>query len=302
LIATLRRRRRFRLSARWEERLVGYGFLVPDVLGLLVFVALPIVGALYVSLHDWNGLGPLQFVGLDNYRTLMTDGAFIDSLRITVTYVVAFVPSMFVGALGLALLVNQRLRPIAFFRASYFVPVMLSLVVASVIWSFIFDEHTGALNQILAIVGLHGPSWLGSTRWALVSVVIVALWQGVGYNMIIFLAGLQDIPRDFYEAASIDGAGAWSRFWRITLPLLRPSSTFVLVTTFISSFQVFDPVYVLTTGGPANATSATVFYIYENAFKFLRIGYASAMAMVLFLIVLVFSLIQLRFLRDQTNF
>jgi multiple sugar transport system permease protein len=293
---------RWRLSRRAEERLVGYAFLLPDLLGLAIFVALPILGGVWVSLHDWSGLGEAVFIGLDNYLELLSDTLFLDSLRITVTYVVLFVPLLYVIALGLALLVNQRLKLSGFFRSAYFMPVMVSLVVASVIWSFIFQERAGVLNAILGRVGLEPQPWLGSTQLALISVVIVSLWQGVGYSMIIFLAGLQDIPGEFYDAAKVDGANAWQRFWRITLPLLKPTSVFVVITSFIGSFQVFDPVYVLTSGGPAGATSATVYYIYENAFEFLRIGYASALAVALFAIIFIFTMLQLRWFRHESHY
>jgi multiple sugar transport system permease protein len=279
---------------------IGYAFIAPDAIGLFVFVAIPILGAAWISLTDWQGLSDPNFVGLSNYQDAFHDAQFFDSLKVTGLYVGAFVPSLFCISLGLAILVNQKLRGTTLFRGAYFMPVMLSLVVASVIWSFIFEERAGLLNQALAAVGAPKQPWLGSTRLALGSVVVVALWQAVGYSMVIFLAGLQDIPQDFYDAAKVDGASGLQRFWRITLPLLKPTSLFVLVITFIGSFQVFDPVFILTRGGPASATSATVFYIYENAFQFFRIGYASALAILLFAVIFVFTLIQLRLFRTET--
>lgn len=289
-------------TRRGQERLVGYGFLVPDVLGLAIFVGLPILGAFYLSFHDWSGIGERTFAGLGNYRTLLRDPFFVDSLKITAIYTFTFVPLLFASALGLALLVNQGLRLTGFFRAAYFVPFMVSLVVASVVWAFILQERGGILNAALGVVGIDAQSWLGSTRLALVSIVIVTLWQGVGYSMIIFLAGLQDIPRDYYEAAKVDGANAWQRFRRVTLPLLKPTSVFVLVISFIAAFQLFDPIFVLTGGGPANATTTTVFYIYETAFEFLQLGYASALSVVLFGIILVFTLLQLRVFRHESQY
>ncbi len=286
-------------TQRGEERLVGYAFLLPDVLGLAIFVGLPIAGAFYISFHDWSGIGERTFSGLDNYRILLSDPFFLESLRITALYTFTFVPLLFAISLALALLVNQGLKMTGLFRSAYFVPFMVSLVVASIVWQFILQERAGILNAILGTVGIDPQPWLGSTRLALVSVIIVTLWQGVGYSMIIFLAGLQDIPRDYYEAAAVDGANAWQRFRRITLPLLKPTSVFVLLISFISAFQLFDPIFVLTQGGPANATTTAVFYIYETAFEFLQLGYASALSVALFAIILVFTLFQLRVFRHE---
>lgn len=293
------KRARWWRTRRGEERLVGYAFLLPDVLGLAIFVGVPIAGAFYISFHDWSGIGDRTFAGVENYRTLFRDPFFLESLRITALYTFTFVPLLFVLSLALALLVNQGLKLTGFFRSAYFVPFMVSLVVAAIVWQFILQERAGILNAILETIGIDAQPWLGSTRLALVSVIVVTLWQGVGYSMIIFLAGLQDIPRDYYEAATIDGANAWQRFRRITLPLLKPTSVFVLVITFISALQLFDPIFVLTDGGPANATTTTVFYIYETAFEFLQLGYASTLSVALFLIILVFTLFQLRIFRHE---
>jgi multiple sugar transport system permease protein len=295
------RRIRWWRTRRGQQRLVGYGFLLPDVLGLAVFVALPILGAFYISFHDWSGIGAREWTGLQNYQDLLQDEAFRDSLRITAIYTVVFVPLLFSISLALALLVNQGLRLTGFFRSAYFAPFMVSLVVSSVLWGFMLQDPAGAVNAIIGLFGIEPQPWLGSKRFALVSVIIVTLWQGVGYSMIIFLAGLQDIPRVYHEAARIDGAGAWKRFRYITLPLLKPTSVFVGLISFIQALQVFDPIFVLTQGGPAGATTTAVFYIYETAFEFLQLGYASALSVALFLIILVFSLLQLRVFRTESH-
>ena len=302
MLAAPEERIRWWRTRRGEQRLVGYGFLLPDVLGLAIFVGLPIAGAFYISFHDWSGIGERTFNGFENYRTLLADQFFLDSLRITAIYTFSFVPLLFALALGLALLVNQGLKATGFFRSAYFVPFMVSLVVASIVWQFILHERAGVLNSMIGAVGIDPQPWLGSTRLALVSVIIVTLWQGVGYSMIIFLAGLQDIPRDYYEAATVDGANAAQQFRKITLPLLKPTSVFVLIISFISAFQLFDPIFVLTGGGPANATTTAVFYIYETAFQFLQLGYASALSVALFLIILVFTVLQLRIFRHETYY
>ena len=293
------RRVRWWRTRRAQQRLVGYGFLLPDVLGLAIFVALPIVGAFYISLHDWSGIGAREYSGLQNYEDLLADEAFRDSLKITVVYTAVFVPLLFSISLGLALLVNQGLKLTGFFRSAYFAPFMVSLVVSSVLWAFMLQNPAGAVNQIIGLFGIEPQPWLGSTRFSLISIVLVTLWQGVGYSMIIFLAGLQDIPRVYYEAATIDGAGAWRRFRYITLPLLKPTSVFVGLISFIQALQLFDPIFVLTQGGPAGSTTTAVFYIYETAFEFLQLGYASALSVVLFAIILVFSLLQLRVFRTE---
>jgi multiple sugar transport system permease protein len=295
------RRIRWWRTRRGQQWLVGYGFLLPDVIGLAVFVGLPIVGAFYISFHDWTGIGAREFSGLDNYETLIGDQAFLHSLKITAIYTFSFVPLLFVLSLALALLVNQGLAVTGLLRSAFFAPFMVSLVVASVLWGFMFQDPAGAVNAILGLFGVDPQPWLGSTDLALVAVIVVTLWQAVGYSMIIFLAGLQDIPRVYYEAARIDGAGAWQRFRFITLPLLKPTSVFVLIISFIGAFQLFDPIFVMTKGGPADATTTTVYYIYQQAFEFLQLGYASSLSVVLFAIILVASLLQLRVFRHEPD-
>lgn len=295
------RRTRWWHTQAGQHRLVGYAFLLPDLLGLAVFVVAPILGAFYISFHDWTGIGDRQWIGLQNYDTLVRDAVFLTSLKTTVIYTLTFVPLLFVLSLALALLVNQGLRLTGFFRSAFFAPFMVSLVVASVIWGFMLQDPGGAVNAVIGLFGVAPQPWLGSTKTALVSVVFVTLWQGVGYSMVIFLTGLQDIPGVYYEAARVDGAGAWRRFRSITMPLLRRTSVFVGVISFISALQLFDPIFVLTQGGPANATRTAVFYIYETAFQFLRLGYAAALSVVLFVIILVFSLLQLRMFRDDPD-
>jgi multiple sugar transport system permease protein len=296
-----RRPRRWWRTRRGQQWLVGYGFLLPDVIGLAVFVGLPILGAFYLSFHDWTGIGVREFAGLENYETLIQDKAFLHSLKITAIYTFSFVPLLYILALALALLVNQGLALTGFFRSAFFAPFMVSLVVASVVWSFMLQDPAGVINTVIGLFGIEPQPWLGSTRFALISVILVTLWQAVGYSMIIFLAGLQDIPRVYYEAARIDGAGAWARFRHITLPLLKPTTVFVLIISFIGAFQLFDPIFVMTQGGPADATETTVYYIYETAFEFLQLGYASALSVVLFAIILIVSLLQLRVFRGEQD-
>jgi multiple sugar transport system permease protein len=284
-----------------RESITGYLFLLPDLLGLSIFVIIPIAGAFWISLHNWDALSPMVWTGLQNYIELFDDPLFWDSLRITATYTVCYVPLLYAVSLGLALLVNQRLPFLRLFRTVFFVPVVLSLVVSSLMWKYILDERAGLLNYLLGFVGIPPQSWLGSVELALPSIILVSIWIQMGYFMVIFIAGLQDIPREYYEAAQIDGANRRQMFWSITLPLLRPTSLFVVVISLINAFQVFDQVWVMTQGGPASATQVTAIYIYQQAFQYLNLGYGSAAAFILFLVIIAFSLVQFRVLRPQTE-
>jgi multiple sugar transport system permease protein len=292
---------RARFPARHAESITGYLFLLPDFLGLLIFLIIPIAYAFFISLHDWNGLSSMRWNGLDNYLKLFSDEQFWDSLKITGMYTLIYVPVLYSVSLGLALLVNQRLPFMRFFRTIFFVPVVLSLVVSSLMWKYIFDERAGLLNFLIGLLGIQPQPWLGSVELALPSIIIVSVWIQMGYFMVIFIAGLQDIPREYYEAARIDGANRWQMFYRITLPLLKPTSLFVIVISLIASFQVFDQVWVMTKGGPARATQVTAIYIYQQAFQYLNLGYGSAIAFALFIVIFAFSLIQFRLLRTTQS-
>jgi multiple sugar transport system permease protein len=292
---------RARFAARHIESITGYLFLLPDLLGLLIFLIIPIAYAFFISLHDWDGLSPMRWNGFDNYLNLFSDTQFWASLKITAIYTLIYVPVVYAISLGLALLVNQRLPFMRFFRTIFFVPVVLSLVVSSLMWKYIFDERAGLLNFLIGLIGIQPQAWLGSVELALPSIIIVSVWIQMGYFMVIFIAGLQDIPREYYEAARIDGANRWQMFFRITLPLLKPTSLFVIVISLIASFQVFDQIWVMTRGGPARATEATAVYIYQQAFQYLHLGYGSAVAFVLFVVILSCSLIQFRLLRTTQS-
>ena len=282
------------------ERITGYAFLLPDLLGLLIFVVGPIAYAFFLSFHDWNAFSSMKYAGVSNYIRLWRDPQFWSSLKVTAIYTFTYVPLLFSISLALAVLVSQKLPLMRVFRTIFFIPVVLSLVVSALMWKFIFDEQVGFLNYLLKLVGLSPQPWLGSVELALPAIIIVSIWIQMGYFMVIFLAGIQDIPSLYYDAAKIDGANGLQTFWNITFPLLKPTSLFVIVILIINSFQVFDQIWVMTRGGPASATEVTVIYIYRQAFQFLNLGYASAIAFVLFLIILVFSLIQFRLFRTNT--
>jgi multiple sugar transport system permease protein len=280
------------LNHSQREALAAYLFILPDALGLLIFVALPMIFSLSLGFFSVNGFGGFQFVGLKNYQRMLVDPLFLKSFWVTFVYVLILVPALYVTGLGLALLVNRRMPFIGVFRSMFFVPNVVSLVVVALTWQVILLDKVGFVNRLLEMIGLSGYSWLGDPRTALYSVLFVTVWFLMGYYMIIFMSGLQEIPKEYYDAARIDGAGPWSVFFRITLPLLRPTSFFVLLVSIVSAVagsQAFDLIYVMTRGGPANSTSLVIFYIYQQAFQFNNYGYAAAMASFLVLILLVIT-------------
>ncbi|MDI2028350.1 sugar ABC transporter permease [Saccharopolyspora sp. TS4A08] len=256
-------------------------FLAPDALGLLLFIALPALLALLVGFFQVDGFGNIEWAGLENFRLMIGDGLLWKSFGITIGYAVLFVPLAFFAGLGLALLVSDHFPGVAVVRAALFLPNAVSLVVIGLLWQFLLTDKTGAVAKL---TGLDEVSWLGDPTLALLTLVLISVWFLMGYQMLIFLGGLQDIPREYYDAATVDGGGPWQRFRHVTWPMLRPTSFFVLVTSLINAvtgLQVFDLVYVLTSGGPANSTTTVVYYAYQQAFLFGRFGYASAICALL---------------------
>lgn len=275
-----------------REALAAVCFLLPGFIPFLVFAVLPIVGGFSLSLVDWNLVQPWSFVGLENFRTLFTDGEFWNALRVSGLFTLGVVPTGMVLALGLAVLLNGNRRGMVIYRTLYFLPVVTATVAISMVWRWLLAGDLGLVNTLLGYVGIDGPDWLGDKRWALPAVIVTSVWKGVGYSMVLFLAGLQNIPQDYYDAAKIDGANAWRRFRDVTLPLLSPTTFFVLVVSTISSLQVFDQVFVMTDGGPYRSTVTASFFIYEAGFQLLDMGYASAAACILFVVIFVASIIQ----------
>lgn len=284
---------------RREQIWVAYLFLLPDVLGLLLFIVGPMLLAFVISFTDWRLVGQPQFVGLHNYEIILKDPKFGASLGRTIIYTLGFVPAVYTLSLGMAMLLTRRGRTNFFFRTIYFMPVAMSMVVAGVIWRFMFDPGSGLINEMLSGIGLPTAQWTGSVQSAMFSVQLVAVWKNVGYFMIILLAGIQDIPSDYIEAAQIDGASRWQTFRHIIVPLLRPTSFFVIAILSISALQAFDQIYVMTRGGPAQATYTLVMYIYEKAFREWNFGYSGAMAVVLFFLIFIMTLVQVRFFRSS---
>ena len=280
------------LSTTQEEALEGYLLITPVVLGLLIFSLGPIVASLYLSLTSWDLFGSPQFVGLTNYRKLLKDDLFYKSLGNTAYYAALTVPVGTVLALTLAMIMNQKIRGINLFRTIFFLPSVCSQVAIAVIWVWVYAPEFGLFDIILRSMGIPSPHWLSSTKWAMPSVAIMAIWQGLGYNMVIFLAGLQGISQEYYEAAAIDGAGRWQLFRYITLPLLSPVTFFVIIMYIIGAFQVFASVFIMTMGGPYNATLTIAYYLYRNGFEWFKMGYASALAYVLFFIIVSVTVLQ----------
>jgi multiple sugar transport system permease protein len=278
----------------WRFRLVVALFLAPSLVPLLMFMVGPMLSSIGLSFLSWNLLSPARWVGVDNYRTLLHDGNFHAALLHTLYFIGGYLPLVFVGGLGLALALNQRLKAVAWVRTVYFLPVVTSWVVVALVWKWLLNPQYGFVNRILGLVGIHGPGWWLDPHWAMPSIILASAWKDLGFTMVIFLAGLQAIPEDYYEAAALDGAGRWSRFRNVTLPLLSPASFFVVVITLINNFQVFDQVWVMTQGGPAGSTSVVVQQIVQNAFSFGRMGYAAAMSWALFAVILVVTAVQLR--------
>ncbi len=294
----------FASQSRRREVRAAFFFLLPNVLGFLVFMIVPLFSSLGFSLLEWNLLRPPIFLGLENYLDLVQDKEFGRSLRATFYYLGGSVPLGIVFSLALALALNQNIKGIRLFRTIYFVPVVSSMVAVALMWRWMYNPTSGVLNFMLnqTFKYLHlpftAPDWLQSPIWAMPAIIIMSVWKGMGYNMVLFLAGLQGIPRHLYEAAEIDGASQQKQFWSITLPLLTPTTFFVLIMSVIGSFQVFEQAYIMTQGGPVRSTVTTVYYIYENGFQWHRMGYASAVAWALFAMILVVTLVQWR-LQDR---
>ncbi len=292
---TLRRRK---VSEAW----LAYLFLLPTLFGLLFFSLGPVIAGFLISFTNWNIFLAPQWIGLDNYQTLLTQDLPRKVFSNTLYYTLVNVPLNMIVALGMALLLNLRLRGVSFYRAVYFLPVVSSTVAASLIWTWLYSPNFGPINYFLGEIGIKGPPWLASTTWAMPAVIIMSVWKGFGTNMLIFLAGLQGIPQELIEASMIDGANRWQRFWRITWPLLTPTTFFVLVISCIASFQVFEQVFVMTEGGPAYATSVMGLFIYLNAFRYNNMGYAASAAYILFALILAITLAQLKLQRRWTHY
>lgn len=287
---------------RWRKVGTVILFLAPSLVPMTLFMLGPMAGSLGLSLFRWDLLRPPKFIGLANFTNALGDPAFQEAVGHTLIFIVGYLPLVYVGGLLLALALNQRLRGLAFFRAAYFLPVVTSWVVVAIMWRWLLNPSTGIVNFALGLVGIQGPGWWTDPAWAMPSIIVASAWKDLGYVMVILLAGLQSIPPEYYEAASVDGASRWTRFRHITLPLLSPASFFVLIISLINSFQVFDQVQVMTGGGPAGASTVVVQQIYVDAFRYSQMGYAAAMSWLLFVVILAVTAVQFRLQKRWVNY
>ncbi len=271
-----------------NQNFAGLIFILPALLGTLIFIVIPVIASFGLSFTSWDLLNPIQFVGLDNYRLIFAEPLFFKILINTLVFAVATSVLGVIIPLVLAAILNSKIRGAEFYKTAYFLPFITPMIVIGIVWQWIFDPNIGILNNVLH---LH-IQWLYDTNWALPALIIVTVWKLIGYNMVIFLSGFASIPENLYEAAKIDGANPAQTFLRVTVPMLSPTIFFVIIITAISSFQVFDLIYLMTQGGPLDSTNVLVYAIYKNAFEFFNVGKASAIAYVLFFIILVLTLVQ----------
>ena len=290
------------MKFKTQENLCGYLFIAVPLAILLVFSFFPMACTLFISFHKWPMLGfERPFIGLENFYRLFKDDVFWIALKNTFLYTIIVVPSQTFLALFLAVLANKGIRGQTFFKTSYYVPAVVSSVAISLVFIW-FYRGDGFINYLLSFFAIDGPNWLNDPTFALPAIILMNIWTTSGYFMIAYLAGLQSIPAQLYEAAKIDGASAWSRFWRITCPLLRPTTLFIVILSVIGCLQVFDQVYVMTSGGPYPYATTTINYLIWQKFSFGRLGYTAAIAWVLFVIILVVTLIQKKFIKGEAEY
>jgi multiple sugar transport system permease protein len=278
------------LNSQRKEALTCYLLISPWFIGFLCFILGPMIASLYISFTEWDLLTESKWVGFENYKHMFSDALFWQSLKVTMTYSILSVPLGLVVSLLVALLLNQAVFGMRFFRTIFYLPAVVSGVSVMVLWMYIFNPQVGLLNSLLSYLGVEGPGWIFDPKWALPSLVLMSLW-GVGGGIIIWLAGLSDIPKHLYEAAEVDGANAWYKFRHITVPMLTPTIFFNLIMGIIGALQTFGEAYVMTKGGPLNSTLFFNYYLFVNAFENFKMGYASALAWFLFIIILFFTLL-----------
>jgi multiple sugar transport system permease protein len=280
---------------RFRE-LIGYAYISPWIFGFVAFVAFPLLMSFYLSFTQYNIITPPRFIGLENYRVaLFEDELFWGAVWRTAYFALLAGTLGVVGSLLAALLLNQSLKGTVFFRTFYYLPSLTPIVASALLWVWIYQPEIGVLNYLLSLIGIEGPRWLQSTVWAIPSLVIISLWGGIGGSrMIVFLAGLQGVPQELYDSASVDGANSWQRFWHVTLPMISPVVFFNTVIVVIASFRVFSISYIATSGGPAYATYFYIYHLFQNAFNYLSMGYAAALAWIFFAMMMGFTYLQFR--------
>lgn len=277
-------------------------FLAPSLLGLTLFTLLPILASLGLTFTEWDLISSPKFSGFSNFIRLAGDAKFWRALGHTLQFILGYIPLVMITALSAALLLDQKLIGTKLLRTAFFTPVVSAWVAVALLWMWIFNPKFGLLNYLLALIGISGPAWLYDPAWAMPAIILTSVWKDTGFFMVMFLAGLQNIPEIYYEAAKIDGAGSISRFFRITLPLLTPTAFFAMIIALINSFQVFDQVWIMTQGGPAGSTSVVVEQIVRNAFDYSRMGYAATISWALFLLVFLATLVQMWLQKRWVNY
>lgn len=282
-----------RVSLEYRDSIWGYSFIMPMFIGFVVITIAPIIATIFFSMTDKNLMArKTDFVGLENYVELFKDKTFYATIKQTVQFALILMPSNLLLSMGLALLLKDKFRGCGFFRTAVFTPVVISIVVWGVLWKYIFKTDNGLINDILKILGIKGPQWLNNLKLSIPIVAFVTLVKGVGMNMILFIGALLDVPKDYTEAAALDGANKWKQFLHITLPTIAPTIFLVMILTTINSLKVFGQINVMTGGGPGTSSYVMVYYIYQTAFKYYRFGYASAISVILFLMIVALTLMQ----------
>ncbi|MFI9582635.1 carbohydrate ABC transporter permease [Streptomyces sp. NPDC052236] len=289
--AAVKRRRR-------RSALVGWSFILPNFIGFAALTLIPVIGAFVIAFTNWDSYSTPQWIGFDNFERMAQDDNFWTAVKNTTWYAVGHIPLTLAASLGLAVVLNQKLRGVGLLRTAFFFPYITSLVAVAVVWNMLLSPDVGPVNQLLKYIGVaNPPGWTTSSDWSLPAIVLTSVWRDMGYYMVLFLAGLQTVPPELYEAARVDGAGAWKRFWHVTLPGLRPTTFFVLMMLTISSFKIFDLVQVMTEGGPGRSSLVLSQLIFREGITQGRFGYSSAISLALFAIVLVITLVQFQFQR-----
>ncbi len=290
------------LNKKQVDNIEGWLFITPPLIIFTIFIFIPMGVALFISLQKWNLLSSMHFIGIANYKKMFLSSHFWNSLAVSLLYVLGTVPVSIGVALIIAIMLNQSLHGISFFRIMIYLPVITSMAAAAIVFQYLFEPNIGYFNHILSVFGLPPLQWLNDRHQALIAVIIVGIWKRVGYNTIILLAGLQSIPRYYYEAAMIDGASRMQMIRKITIPLLSSVTFFVTVMQIIASLKVFTSIVVMTEGGPARGTDVLPYYLYKNAFQYHKMGYASAVAIFLFTIIFIFTLLQFKFGEKKVHY
>lgn len=299
---TLNKKAMKHMTLHKKDALSGYMFIAPALISFIIFVIYPVVASFVISGFDWGILSAPSFVGLENYKTLFKDPIFLESLKNTVKWVIVYVPASILVSLIVALAMDMPLRGIGFFRTMFYLPVMTPMVVCALLFVWIYNTEFGVLNYILSFIKIPPIGWISDRRISLISIALMSIWKHSGYNMLILLSALQGIPESLYEAAALDGITPWRKLINIKLPLIMPSMYFVVLTSVIDAFQVFTEVYIMTKGGPGYSTHTVSYYLFANAFEYGKMGYACAMAVVMFIIILAVTLIQDRIMNKNIQY